>query len=354
MIDTREHLVVSFSGGKTSAYMSCWLLENYSHLYVFHFVFANTGREHEETLIFVDRCDKHFGLNLTWVEAVFDSRRGVGVRHRVVDFESASRNGEPFEAFIAKEGIPNVSRAHCTSRLKTRAIRHWMKTCGLIKRGWQAKTAIGMRADEPRRANQDSASAKEFNLVYPLAHWHEVGITKRDVNNFWGKMPFNLNIPEHYGNCITCFKKSDNKLSLIAHEHMDWFKWNAEMEVKYKHINAAKGDEHRWWRKKRTTDQLITGALLREHETLIMLTTQEPDDPNGCGNECQPFAKEDNEVSITKTKDGAMFEYQNRDFYMVNKCLVEITGGGPVTIGRYSSVEKASKEIIKHCEGATS
>ena len=32
--------------------------------------FANTGDEQEETLEFVDMCDKEFGLDVVWLEAV--------------------------------------------------------------------------------------------------------------------------------------------------------------------------------------------------------------------------------------------------------------------------------------------
>lgn len=287
----KKDLVVSFSGGKTSAFMSAWLIENYSHKYRFHFIFANTGREHEETLRFVDACDKHFGMNLVWIEAVTDPRQGFGTRHKIVNFETASRNGEPFEAFIAKEGIPNTSRAHCTSRLKTRAIRDWMKENGLI----DAPTALGMRADEPKRANPESKSAIEFNLVYPLAHWHPDGITKQDVNDYWEEMPFTLNIPEHYGNCLTCFKKSDNKLMLIAKEQPQWFAWNVEMENRYRHVNAAEGSEHKWWRKQRDTAQLLAVADIVDPEMLIMLTRSEPDASGGCGDECRAFNVEDEE-----------------------------------------------------------
>lgn len=289
----KETLVVSFSGGRTSAFMCHWLLENFSDKYDFRFIFANTGREHEETLKFVDACDKHFNLNLVWVEADVSPIKGVGIRHKIVDFKSASRNGEPFERLIAKEGIPNVSRAFCTSRLKTRPIRHWMKTSGLIKRGWQVKTAVGMRADEPNRADMNKKSVKEFNLVFPLAHWADPGFDKQDVNDFWESMPFNLYIPEHYGNCITCFKKSDNKLALIAHEHGTWFAWNQEMEDKYGTINASEGKTHKWWRKQRTTKQLCGDSMMKDYGTLIMMTKTEPDNPNGCGNECRPFGDEE-------------------------------------------------------------
>ena len=63
------NMLVSFSGGRTSAYMAWWLKEKMGHLYNFFFVFANTGAKHEKTLEFVNNCDLFLKLNLTWLEA---------------------------------------------------------------------------------------------------------------------------------------------------------------------------------------------------------------------------------------------------------------------------------------------
>lgn len=92
-----QKLVVSFSGGRTSAFMCKWLIDNMSHEYELHFVFSNTGLEHEKTLEFVDRCDKEWNLNLVWIESVTHLKKGVGQTFIIVNYESASRNGEPFE-----------------------------------------------------------------------------------------------------------------------------------------------------------------------------------------------------------------------------------------------------------------
>lgn len=167
----KEPMVVSFSFGKSSAFLCDFLLQNYADQFELFFVFANTGLEHEETLIFGDKCDKLFGLNVVWLEGITSPTPGVGMRHKVVNFETAARNGEPFEQLISVEGIPNVSRQKCSDYLKTQTIRSWMREKGLAKRGWSAKTAIGMRADEPERADMDKASTKRYNLVYPLCHW---------------------------------------------------------------------------------------------------------------------------------------------------------------------------------------
>ncbi|SEA49530.1 Phosphoadenosine phosphosulfate reductase family protein [Chitinophaga terrae (ex Kim and Jung 2007)] len=96
----RKRLLISFSGGRTSAFMTHWLLTNMQDEFEMPVVFANTGKEREETLEFIQQCDKHFDFNLVWIESVANYQKGKGVSARVVSFENASRNGEPFESFI--------------------------------------------------------------------------------------------------------------------------------------------------------------------------------------------------------------------------------------------------------------
>lgn len=81
-------MAVSFSGGRTSAYMSYLIKNHWSETHELHFIFANTGKENEETLIFVDQCDRAFGLNVTWIEAIDEAPF-----YRVVDFHTANRGG---------------------------------------------------------------------------------------------------------------------------------------------------------------------------------------------------------------------------------------------------------------------
>ena len=118
-----ENLVISFSGGETSAYL-CWWMVNNREKYCdnLHVVFANTGQEHVKTLEFVDRCDREWNFGVTWLESEIPAERGVGPVPRVVDFKTASRPtdraGNPFEEFIKKYGLPNVAHPECTKPLK--------------------------------------------------------------------------------------------------------------------------------------------------------------------------------------------------------------------------------------------
>ena len=95
-------LVVSFSGGRTSAYMTKRLLEEKSKEFKDVIViFANTGQEHEKTLEFINNCDKKFNFNTVWIEAVTHKNKRIASTAKVVDFESASRDGAPFEGVIS-------------------------------------------------------------------------------------------------------------------------------------------------------------------------------------------------------------------------------------------------------------
>lgn len=218
----KETLFVSFSGGRTSAYMCWYLLEFWGHKYNFIFVFANTGLEHEETLIFVDRCDKAFGLNLVYVEAVVHPK-GTGNTHKIVTFETAARNGEPYEAYIKKEGIPNISAPKCSERLKTKPMESYRRSLGYRSKH---KTAIGYRVDEiDRMKHKELESGSQ---TYPLISLRPT--TKPEIVHWWAEQSFDLEIPEHLGNCVTCFKKSNRKLMTIAKHEPQRFAFMARME----------------------------------------------------------------------------------------------------------------------------
>lgn len=228
----KEVLLVSFSGGRTSAFMSYWLKNNMAAKYELIFVFANTGKEREETLSFVNQCDKHFGLNLIWVEAVFSDTKGVGTRAKVVEYHSASRNGEPFEELIKRSTIPNQNRPNCSRDLKRDAIRAYMKSIGKKK----YLTAIGIRYDEPKRINWETAT--QNNIIYPLVTM--IPMVRSGINEFWSNQSFDLDLKSYEGNCDLCWKKSFRKLMTIASENPQLTEWWLLMEAKYEnHIGIG-------------------------------------------------------------------------------------------------------------------
>jgi len=252
-----KKLVVSFSGGETSAFMAQWLWQNKKLDYDMKFIFANTGAENEETLVFIDRCSKFFGFPVVWLESEPIHIERKGTQHRVVDFKTASRDGEPFERVVKKYGIPNQAFPHCTRELKLAPIRSYMKATE-----WQdAETAIGIRVDEFDRM---SASAKENRLVYPLISW--LPTTKPQINTFWRDQPFRLELKGYQGNCVTCWKKSDAKLYKIAQENPRAFNLFDGLEKQYGEAGSEKrkakmaGRKMTFFRRGRSALDILTEA----------------------------------------------------------------------------------------------
>ena len=130
---SKEKLTISFSGGRTSAVMTKLLLEKYRDEKEIIVTFANTGCEHPDTLRFINDCDKEWNFNVVWIEAVVTHEKNVGIKSKVVNYETAARNGEPFREYIKKYGIPNRSYPQCTGRLKTEPMRHYLKTQGFFR-----------------------------------------------------------------------------------------------------------------------------------------------------------------------------------------------------------------------------
>lgn len=282
-------ILVSFSGGRTSAYMAKRLLDNGGPDDEIIFVIANSGQEDERTLVFADRCDREWGLNLVWIEADVPPRLGDGIRHRVVTFETACRTGHAsFEPMIAKYGIPNKPFPHCSKYLKKRPIESYAKSIGW-KRG-EYQTAIGIRADEIDR--QSPAAAAE-GLTYPLVRW---GVKKPFTLRWWKRQAFDLELEERNGNCRTCWKKSRRKLLTIAAEDPSAFAFMAEMEAKHQFAGPRpdKGP-HRFFRDGWTTLDLISRARsldFKPHKDNEVHMDASLDASDGCSESCEVFGEE--------------------------------------------------------------
>lgn len=281
----KKKLLVSFSGGLTSAYMTKWCLDNLSNQYEIVIVFANTGKEREETLQFVNECDKRWNFNTVWVEAIVNPEKGKGTLFKVISFESASRKGEPFEEVIKKYGLPNVRFLHCTRELKTRVIHSYIKSLG-----WKGYyTAIGIRKDEIDRINPNY---KKERFIYPLVSL--IPSTKLDVNAFWLNQDFTLNLKSYEGNCDLCYKKSDRKLLTILKENQSLSEWWQDMEQKYSDCG-----EFHFYRQNRSILDLIELSkqpfieAKDDSKTINQYIQTELfsdlDISNGCTESCEPF-----------------------------------------------------------------
>jgi len=156
-----EPTVISFSGGRTSAYMLWRVLQCNNGLPSDAIVcFANTGKEEEATLKFVNDCELNWNVPIHWLEY-----RSVK-EFAKVDYKTASRNGEPFEAIIKdRKMLPNVRARFCTEELKVRTIHRYLLTLGWTDR----LNMIGIRADEGRRAAKMKSRGKGEEPIMPLS-----------------------------------------------------------------------------------------------------------------------------------------------------------------------------------------
>ena len=289
----KRKLFASFSGGLTSAVMTKAIHDKLSDKFDITVVFANTGCEDEATMEFVERCDNKFNWGVTWVEALVDQRKGKGVRHKVVDFRSASREGEPFREVIKKYGIFNNSNPACTDRLKLLPMKSYLKTIGFeFGNKLNHLTAIGFRADE---ADRCSINADKFGFIYPLVRW---GLTKRDVAIEAKKWGIKLDLKgDHYGNCKWCWKKSFRKLQTLALEDPSVFDFPKQMEKEFgssrpEMKNKAEDGKAYFFRNHKSVDDIIEMSKSSFVEYVDDPYTHAHDfDPlldvgGGCGDSC--------------------------------------------------------------------
>jgi hypothetical protein len=211
--------LMMFSGGRTSAFLSKYIKENPSYTNV-KYIFLNTGKEREETLEFVNECDKRWGLDVVWLEAVIIHEKNVGTSYKIVNFETASRNGEPFEQMLMKYPLPNNMASNCTRELKQRPVDAYVRD---MFKGCLINRIIGIRADEAHR--------KSTNAIYPLCD--EIRVDAKFIRNWWDKQDFDLKLKDYEGNCDLCFKKSLKKRLTIVKENPSVADWWEQMEDKY-------------------------------------------------------------------------------------------------------------------------
>lgn len=229
------NVAVAFSGGRTSAFMLHQILERNGPLPERVCVsFQNTGREHPATLDFVQECSVRWGVRIVWLEY-----QRATPKFSVVCHNSASRDGEPFEALIReRKYLPNRVARFCTGELKVHCLCRYLK-----KEGWDKwKVARGIRADEPSRLK--GADAKER-----FSHWHPLAdamVARREVSSFWSRQPFDLDLPDRggrtpLGNCDGCFLKSEAGRAALARDYPERAAWWAGMETLASSL-AARGD----------------------------------------------------------------------------------------------------------------
>lgn len=217
-----KNIFCAVSSGYSSVLMAIKIKEWYPNHNII-FAMANTSKEREESLHFMNECDKYFGLNIVWIEAKFH-KKGKGTTPTIVSYENLKRNGEIFEEGIKKLGIPSKINKWCNRDMKIVPLKKYADDFFGLN---NYSIAVGVRIDEMDRVSLDY---KTNNIFYPLI---ENKIDTRLRNKFWRNQPIKITIPAYKGNCDLCFEKSNRKLTTIINEEPTSAVWWNTMLEKY-------------------------------------------------------------------------------------------------------------------------
>lgn len=201
------HNVVSFSGGRTSAYLAYKIEEmrKIGEIENVHYVFMDTGAEHPKTYEFVRDVVKNFEIDLTCLRCKVDPEYGVGTTYQEVSIDDICCDLKPFHAYTKKYGTPNPATPKCTDVMKIQPHNKW---CNDKFGKSNYITWLGIRIDEPGRLRPQD----HIRYLADISDYEKV-----DVLRFWQRQDFDLKLDEReslfLGNCVFCIKKGLNKIA---------------------------------------------------------------------------------------------------------------------------------------------
>lgn len=229
--------IAGLSGGRTSALMMLRYTPDGALP-----CFQNTGKEHWKTLAFIARVEEDLGRPVIRLEWRAPSR-GLPpskATFEVVTHDKLSRKGEPFRDLLSSiaayrltvKGLgpiaPWARSRICTAYMKIRTQQAYVRSLG-----WTDSTVyVGLRADEPERVAKMRArnAERDTDERAPLS---DAGVTKADVIRWWSKKPYDLDLPEHLGNCTGCFLKDEADLATALLDPETDAQWWLDIESEY-------------------------------------------------------------------------------------------------------------------------
>lgn len=330
--------VVSFSGGRTSAYL-CKLMKDMYGDNV-DFVYMDTGMEHPKTYEFIRNVNNKFNLNLTCIKIEIKEALGDGGTYKIVDIDSLKWDLTLFGKVIDKHGVPyNPGGAYCTDRMKFSAFKKYAKDLY----GKNYETFLGIRADEPKRlvgneifsklikvgvdsseicewyrselkgedyydkgefliANNEYLDIREDFKKYRKSKWKKnirhlaefSDVEKEDVINYWREQDFDLDISgEHLGNCVFCIKKGVNKIALAAKQEPELAKdfLSILSRDSVRTVETRTTGKLVMYRGKKTFGEVI--EMFKEHtveELQDVIKGRKQEDTNSCSESCEVFS----------------------------------------------------------------
>jgi hypothetical protein len=278
--------VVSFSGGRTSAYLCKLMIDTYGRENV-EFVYMDTGAEHLKTYDFIRNVDREFGLNLVCLRTKFNMELGKANGYHIVSIDDIGPDLKPWKDMIEKYGTPyNPGGAFCTDRMKLVPYKKYLDE----KYGRKNYvTWLGIRADEPKRLKPKD----NYDFMASISDFD-----KEDVLDWWSEQVFDLEIPEHFGNCVFCIKKGANKIALAQKDEPELaaeFKSMLE-SPNVRIVEGRKAGPLDMYRGKQSFGQIIkTFKDIDSEDIRSSLKNSKRFEVNSCSESCEVFSGDDNE-----------------------------------------------------------
>lgn len=283
--------VVSFSGGRTSAYLVVTAIEEFGADNV-DVVSMDTGAEHPMTYEFMRQFHAYileiYGIEITYLRTDFSTALGEGNKYHILKIDEIGSDLKPFQEMIKKYGVPYIGGMFCTDRMK---LVPFTKHCQEKYGRGNYETWLGIRADEPKRLTPK----KGIRYLAEISDFE-----KEDVLDFWSGMPFDLDIPEWLGNCVFCPKKSNLKLAAAQRDEPELYHNFLEMIYgnNVRHDNKT-GHYSKMYRGKKSLEQVIAmfdGSTGNEIKSRIRGT--KATNTGSCSESCEVFVCESNQVDM--------------------------------------------------------
>lgn len=287
----------SLSGGRSSGVQTFLLEEKRKKegWSVFH-IFMDTGAEHPKTYEFIKNIAKNFGVKIICLRAVVSKEIGVGVGFKVIPIDEIGPDLKPFHDVVKKYGTPTINAPRCTSRLKSEPHD---KFCDYVFGKNNYITWLGIRIDEPKRLKELEVQNDIFNkpakkrTIRYLAEICNLG--KSGVIDWWSRQSFDLEIPEHLGNCVFCIKKSVKKLALAAKQEPEMAKEFSDMlkHPETREMPKSKLPKDVIYRGYHSVDSIILLTKdIDEKDLDSAIKSSGGNDSNSCSESCEIYSNQ--------------------------------------------------------------
>jgi hypothetical protein len=282
--------VVSFSGGRTSAYLTIKAIQKFGG--DVDIVYMDTGAEHPGTYDFIKRFAKYiktmYRNDIVFLRTDFSTPLGEGNDYFNVGVNGIGPDIKPFSEMIRKYGVPYIGGMFCTDRMK---LVPFTKYCNENYGKGNYETWLGIRADEPNRLRPK----KGIRYLAEISDFE-----KEDVIDYWSKMPFDLDIPEQLGNCVFCPKKSNLKLAAAQRDepelYHDFLSMIYSDDVRH---DSKTGHWSQMYRGKKSLEQVVAmfdGSTGDEIKSRIRGAKM--DGAGSCSESCEVFVCEANQIDM--------------------------------------------------------